>query len=104
VFGGEVVGLGAGHAAEIADIAWALSRWGVTDVDIITFLPTAVAAASFNEASLGHRRASAIGAELAKSGISFTISGEFRTTGDAARDREVALRRGNEIAIRPSPD
>lgn len=104
VFSGDGADLGAGHADAIADIAWALSRWSVKKVDIVVFLPTATAAASFNEASIGHRRASVIGAELAKSGIAFKISGEFRTTGNAARDREAVQRRANEILIRPSAD
>jgi uncharacterized hydrophobic protein (TIGR00271 family) len=104
VFSGEAAELAPGHAEAIADIAWALSRWGVKDVDIVSFLPAAAAAASFNEASLGHRRAAAIGAELAKSGIGFTITGEYRATGNAAQDREAAQRRTNELLIRPSAD
>ncbi len=104
VYTGDDAGLGAGHGSAIADIVWALSRWNVNKVDIVVFLPTARAAESFNGASIGHRRASVIGAELSKSGIAFTITGEFRTTGDAAQDRGASLRPADEIVIRPSAD
>jgi len=85
-----------------ADLAWALQRWGVAEVEVVAFLPTAAAANTFNENALGHRRASAVAAELAKAGITAAVAGEFRTTGPGAEDREAALRRANQIVIRPA--
>jgi uncharacterized hydrophobic protein (TIGR00271 family) len=88
----------------IADQAWALSRWGVREVELVVFLQTASAAQAFNENSSGYRRAAAVGADLAKAGIAFTIAGEYRVTGRTAAEREAAQRRANEIEIRPGAD
>lgn len=104
VFSGDADALSPEQLSEVADIAWALSRWGIRTVDIVTLLPTALAAQSFNENSLGYRRAAALGTELAKAGIAYTVSGEFRATGNTAQDREAAQRRASEVLIRPSAD
>jgi uncharacterized hydrophobic protein (TIGR00271 family) len=87
--------------ARAADLAWVLQRWGVTQVEVIAFLPTAAAASGFNENTIGYRRAAAVSAELAKAGITAVIDGELRAGGATAAEREAAARRANQIAVRP---
>lgn len=86
----------------IADLAWALQRWGAASAEAVVFLPTARAAQSFNANSAGHVRASAVAAELAKAGITGTVAGEFRATGNTPADRDAAARRANQVIIRPA--
>ncbi len=101
VFNADAAELAADQSALAADLAWALQRWGVTQVEVVAFLPTAAAAQAFNENAIGHRRASAIAAELAKADIQAEPAGEFRATGRTASDRDEAARLANTIAIRP---
>ncbi len=93
--------LGADQLTLAADLAWALQRWGVTQVEVVAFLPTASAANTFNENALGHRRASAVAAQLVEAGITAEVAGEYRATGTTAAEREAAGRRANQIVIRP---
>jgi uncharacterized hydrophobic protein (TIGR00271 family) len=86
----------------IADLAWALQRWGAASADVLVFLPTASAAQSFNETSPDHVRASAVAVELAKAGITATVAGEFRTAGNRPADREASARRSRQVIIRPT--
>jgi uncharacterized hydrophobic protein (TIGR00271 family) len=83
------------QAALVGDLAWVLRRWGAAQVEVVAVLPTAGAAQAFNETTPGHRRASAIAAELAKSGITASVEGEFRAAGEAA------TRRAGQILVRP---
>jgi uncharacterized hydrophobic protein (TIGR00271 family) len=101
-FGADSSELASDRLALAADLAWALQRWGVKQVEVVAFLPTAGAASTFNENALGHRRASALVAELAKAGITAEIAGEYRAAGPTPQDREAALRRANQIVIRPA--
>lgn len=103
-----VIGFGAGEdtlsadeAVRAADLAWGLQRWGVSRVEVVAFLPTAVAANSFSENTSGRRRATAVAAELAKAGITASVEGEYRAGGSTASEREAAARRVNQIAVRP---
>lgn len=94
--------LGPEQVSLLADLAWALQRWGVTSSEAVVFLPTAAAAQSFNTNNAGHVRATAVAAELAKAGITATIAGEFRATGSTPADRDAAARRANQVIIRPA--
>ena len=89
------------EVARVADLAWVLQRWGVREVELAAFLPAASAANSFNANTPGHRRASAVAAELAKAGLTVAIVGEYRAAGTTAEAREAARLRANQIAIRP---
>jgi len=100
-FEGGASALTPAQVSLIADLAWALQRWGVTSAEAVVFLPTASAAQSFNENSAGHVRASAVAAELAKAGITAAVAGEFRATGNTPTDRDAAARRANRVIIRP---
>ncbi|MBK8197638.1 MAG: DUF389 domain-containing protein [Acidobacteria bacterium] len=93
--------LGEARTAFAADLAWALKRWGVSEVEVVAYLPTAAATQRFNAQALGHRRASAVAAELTKAGLTATIAGDYRAPGDTAASRAAAERRLNEIYIRP---
>jgi hypothetical protein len=84
-----------------ADLAWGLQRWGVTRVELVAILPTPTAAQGFNEASLGHRRASALAAELEKAGLQTEIVGEYRASEGTPADRAAAAQRTHQIFIRP---
>ncbi|MBU3919133.1 TIGR00341 family protein [Hyphomonas sp.] len=84
-----------------SDLAWGLQRWGITEVEVVAFLPSAAAAQKFNPQSLGHRRASAVAAELTKAGIATRIVGEYRAAASKPADRAAAVLRENQILIRP---
>lgn len=89
------------EALRVADLAWALQRWDTSHVEVAATLPTASAAGSFNENTSGHRRASAVAAELAKAGITAAIVGEYRASGASPQARAAAQLRANQIVVRP---
>lgn len=101
VFMAEAEVLTQAQIALVADLAWVLARWGVTQAEVVAFFPTAASAQAFNETIAGHRRASAIAAELAKAGITARVAGEYRAIGPTPEDRDAAVRRANQIAVRP---
>lgn len=101
LFPAEAADLDADQRVLAADLAWALQRWGVTQAEVVAFLPTTAAAQSFNESALGHRRASAIAAQLQAAGITSEVAGEFRASDRTAAGREAALRLANQIVVRP---
>lgn len=96
VFAADETALDPEQAVLAADLTWALQRWGVTQVEVVAFMPTASAAQSFSERSVGHQRATAIAAELAKAGITAQVVGEFRAPGAPGTEA-----RANQILIRP---
>lgn len=100
-FAVETDGMDAVRIQLASDLAWGLQRWGVTEVEVVAFLPSATAAQKFNPQSLGHRRASAVAAELAKAGIATRIVGEYRAAAGTPGDRAAAVLRENQILIRP---
>ncbi|MBA4225344.1 MAG: TIGR00341 family protein [Hyphomonas sp.] len=79
----------------LADQVWALQRWGARRVEVVAYLPNAVAAQTFDERALGHRRAARIAAVLTEAGLSASIAGEFRRGEFAGRE--------DRIFIRPAP-
>lgn len=79
----------------LADQVWALQRWGARRVEVVAYLPNAVAAQTFDERALGHRRAARIAAVLTEAGLSVSIAGEFRRGEFAGRE--------DRIFIRPAP-
>ena len=93
-FAADAEALTPAQAALVDDLAWVLTRWGAAQVEVVAYLPTAGAAQAFNETAPGHRRASAVAAELAKSGITASVEGEFRAEVAAAR-------RAGQIVLRP---
>lgn len=97
-FAADAEALTPAQAALVGDLAWVLTRWGAAQVEVVAYLPTAGAAQAFNETAPGHRRASAVAAELAKSGITASVEGEFRAEGDAA------ARRAGQIVMRPASE
>jgi uncharacterized hydrophobic protein (TIGR00271 family) len=101
VFADGAEALTPGEAARVADLAWVLQRWGVREVELAAFLPTASAASNFGAETPGHRRAGAVAAELAKAGVSATIVGEYRASGTTPEAREAARLLASQIAIRP---
>ncbi len=101
VFAEGAEALTPGEAARVADLAWVLQRWGVREVELAAFLPTASAASNFGAETPGHRRAGAVAAELAKAGVSATIVGEYRASGTTPEAREAARLLASQIAIRP---
>lgn len=76
----------------LADQVWALQRWGARRVEVVAYLPNAVAAQTFDERALGHRRAARIAAVLAEAGLSASIAGEFRRGEFAAREDRIFIR------------
>ena len=101
LFPAEAADLDADQRGLAADLAWALQRWGVTQAEVVAFLPTTAAAQSFNASALGHRRASAIAVQLQAAGITAEVAGEFRASSRTAAGREDALRLANQIIVRP---
>ncbi|MEQ9506630.1 MAG: DUF389 domain-containing protein [Hyphomonas sp.] len=101
-FAAESAALEGERRSLVADLAWALQRWGVTQVEVVAFLPSASAAQSFNENSLGYRRADAVMDELVRAGIAARTAGEYRAAGSSPDEREAAARRVNQIVIRPA--
>lgn len=81
-----------GAADQLNDEVWAMQRWGVQQVELIAYLPNAIAAQTFDERALGHRRASRVSAALAEAGISATIAGEFRRGEMAGREDRIFIR------------
>ena len=84
-----------GAADMLGDQVWALQRWGARQVEVVAYLPNALAAQTFDERALGHRRAARIAAVLEEAGLSASIAGEFRRGEFAERE--------DRIFIRPTP-
>ena len=101
-FAAESASLEGERQSLVADLAWAFQRWGVTQVEVVAFLPSASAAQSFSGSSLGHRRADAVMAELVRAGIAASVAGEYRAAGSSPGEREAAARRANQVVIRPA--
>lgn len=86
--------LSAEAATLVRDLAWALRRWSAGAVDIVAYVPNALAAQTFDERALGHRRAEAVAALLEEAGLETAIAGEFRrgASGEAERTDAVSIR------------
>lgn len=84
------------------DAAWAMQRWGVTAAELVAYVPSSVAAQSFDERSLGHRRATALAEVFRELGLEVTIAGEYRATGRTEDERLAGLRRANSVIARPA--
>lgn len=76
----------------LRDEVWALQRWGGTQVEIVAYLPNALAAQTFDERALGHRRGTRIANVLSEAGITGTVVGEFRRGEFATREDEIFIR------------
>lgn len=79
-------------ADRLNDQVWALQRWGGAQVEVVAYLPNAVAAQTFDERALGHRRGTRIAAALEQAGIAATVIGEFRRGEFAAREDQIFIR------------
>lgn len=79
-------------ADRLNDQVWALQRWGGASVEVVAYLPNALAAQTFDERALGHRRGERIAAALEEAGIAATVIGEFRRGEFAAREDLIFIR------------
>lgn len=79
-------------ADRLNDQVWALQRWGATQVEIVAYLPNALAAQTFDARALGHRRGERVAAALEEAGITATVIGEFRRGEFAAREDQIFVR------------
>lgn len=102
VFEADSADLADDQSKLVGDLAWTFQRWGVERVDVVAFMPTAAAAQSFDDTTLGYRRAAAVAAELAAAGIRAEPAGEFRAAGRTRAEREAAQRLANRIDVRPA--
>ena len=86
--------LAADAATLVRDQAWALQRWSTGAVDVVAYVPTALAAQTFDERALGYRRAEAVAALLEEAGLETAIAGEFRrgASGEAERTNVISIR------------
>jgi uncharacterized hydrophobic protein (TIGR00271 family) len=81
-----------GAADGLDDQVWALQRWGAAEVEVVAYLPNALAAQTFDERALGHRRGTRIATALDRAGIAATVIGEFRRGEFAEREDLIFLR------------
>lgn len=79
-------------ADRLNDQVWALQRWGAAEVEIVAYLPNALAAQTFDERALGHRRGTQIASALDEAGITAAVIGEFRRGEFAEREDLIFLR------------
>jgi uncharacterized hydrophobic protein (TIGR00271 family) len=79
-------------ADRLNDQVWALQRWGAAEVEIVAYLPNALAAQTFDERALGHRRGTRIASALDEAGITAAVIGEFRRGEFAEREDLIFLR------------
>ena len=79
-------------ADRLVEEIWALERWGAREVDLVAYLPNALAAQTFDERALGHRRATRVAAALEQAGIQANIVGEFRRGDQADREDRIFIR------------
>lgn len=86
--------LGEDSAVLVGDLAWVLQRWSAAGVEIVAYLPNALAAQTFDERALGYRRAEAVAELLEAAGLESTISGEFRraVAGEDPRTDSLSIR------------
>lgn len=84
--------LSADAEGKLSNQAWALQRWGVRQVEVVAYLPNALAAQTFDERALGHRRGARVAALLEEAGLGASVAGEFRRGEFAAREDRIFIR------------
>lgn len=90
----------------IADIIWALHRWGTEEVAVVGFASTAGELESFDNTSLAWRRATNIRKRLEQSGVRADARAEYLSfrQRDKERDRGTNSFQRVEIRILPLPE
>ena len=81
-----------GAADMLGDQVWALQRWGTGQVEVVAYLPNALAAQTFDERTLEHRRATRVASILEEAGLVASVAGEFRRGEFGEREDRIFIR------------